>query len=84
MPQCATGFAWIQSWHGAQTMSVLRRILAMRAAHAGWPGPGFPSSWTGDLVNCHRGAGLAEFAFPLRSRAEQLLAGDADPDGTGR
>src|SRR5271157_3047926 len=40
---CATGFAWIQSWHGAQTMSVLRRIFAMRAAHAGWPGPGFPS-----------------------------------------
>ena len=40
---CATGFAWIQSWHGAQTMSVLRRIFAMSAAHAGWPGPGFPS-----------------------------------------
>jgi len=32
---CATGFAWIQSWHGAQTMSVLRRFFAMRAAHAG-------------------------------------------------
>src|SRR5205823_9303402 len=41
---CATGFAWIQSWHGAQTMSVLRRILAMSAAHAGWSGPGFPSA----------------------------------------
>ena len=39
---CATGFAWIQSWHGAQTMSVLRRIFAMSAAHAGWPGPDSP------------------------------------------
>ena len=41
---------------GAQTMSVLRRIFAMRAAHAGWPGPGFPSSlrpvtwWTATVV----------------------------------
>ena len=41
---CATGFAWIQSWHGAQTMSVLRRIFVMRAAHAGCPGSGFPRS----------------------------------------
>src|SRR5271165_6915149 len=41
---CATGFAWIQSWQTAQTMSVLRRFFAMRAAHAGWPGPGFPSA----------------------------------------
>ena len=37
-------------------MSVLRRIFAMRAAHAGWPGPGFPSSlrpvtwWTVTVV----------------------------------
>ena len=37
-------------------MSVLRRIFAMRAAHAGWPGPGFPSSlrpvtwWTATVV----------------------------------
>src|SRR5690242_315852 len=30
---CGTGFAWIQSWQGAQTMSVLRRIFAMRTAH---------------------------------------------------
>ena len=29
------------SWHAAQTMSVLRRIFAMRAAHAGWPVPAF-------------------------------------------
>ena len=50
----------------AQTMSVLRRIFAMRAAHAGWPGPGFPSVFeAGDLVDCHRGAGLAELALPF-------------------
>src|ERR1700757_3307048 len=30
----ATGVAWMWSWHPGQTMSVLRRILAMRAAHA--------------------------------------------------
>src|ERR1700745_1210510 len=53
---CATGLAWIQSWHGAQTMSVLRLIFAMRVAHAGWPGPGFPRSvrpvtwWTATVV----------------------------------
>ena len=53
---CATGLAWTCSWQEAQTMSVLRRILAMRAAHAGWPGPGFPSSlrlvtwWTATVV----------------------------------
>lgn len=40
----ATGFAWIQSWHAAQTTSVLRRIFAMRSAHAGWPDPGSPST----------------------------------------
>src|SRR6266704_1628679 len=40
---CATGFAWIQSWHGAHTTSVLRRVFAMSTAHAGWPGPGVPS-----------------------------------------
>jgi hypothetical protein len=27
--------AWIESWQGAQTMSVLRRFLAMSCAHAG-------------------------------------------------
>jgi len=41
---CAAGFAWIWSWQAAQTMSVLRRILAMRAAHAGCPGPGSRAS----------------------------------------
>jgi hypothetical protein len=40
---CVTGFAWMTSWQGWQTTSVLRRLLAMRAAHAGWPGPGVPS-----------------------------------------
>ena len=56
----ATGLAWIYSWHAAQTMSVLRRIFAMRAAHAGWPGPGFPSSlrpvtwWTATVCRSRR------------------------------
>ena len=57
---CATGFAWIQSWQVAQMMRVLLRIFAMRAAHAGWPGPGCPSALqAGDLVDCHRRAVLA-------------------------
>ena len=53
---CATGFAWIQSWHAAQTTRVLRRVFAMSAAHAGWPGPGSPSAlrpvtwWTATVV----------------------------------
>lgn len=53
---CAAGFAWIQSWQAAQTMSVLRRILAMRTAHAGCPGSGSPSGlrpvtwWTVTVV----------------------------------
>ena len=44
------------SWHPAQTTSVLRRMRAMSAAHAGWPGPGFPSAlrpvtwWTATVV----------------------------------
>ena len=62
----------------------MRRIFAMRAAHAGWPVFGFPSSRIlGDLVDCHRGAGLAEFAFPLAEPREQLPAGDADSDRDG-
>ena len=67
-----------------QTMSVLRRIFAMRAAHAGWPGPGFPEFLeSGDLVDCHRGAGLAELAFPLAEPLDQLPAGVGGP-GPGR
>src|SRR5215469_2842497 len=54
----ATGVAWMCSWHGAQTMSVLRRIRAIRAAHAGLPGPGLPRSasaaiwWTATVAPC--------------------------------
>jgi hypothetical protein len=29
----------------------------------------------GDLVNCHRGAGLAELAFPFAEPGDQLPAG---------
>ena len=55
---CVTGFAWMYSWHAAQTMRVLRRIFAMSAAHAGWPGPGLPrwlsaaTWWTVTVVPC--------------------------------
>ena len=35
---------------------------------------------SGDLVDYHRGAGLAEFAFPLAEPRKQFLAGAADPD----
>ena len=56
----ATGFAWMWSWQEAQTMSVLRRIFAMRDAHAGlarsWPAE---AGEPGDLVDSHRCAVLA-------------------------
>ena len=52
-----TGFAWIRSWHGAQTMSVFRRILAMRAPTRAVPArsaelaePG--TWWTSTVVPC--------------------------------
>jgi hypothetical protein len=41
----------MRSWHAAQTLRVLRRILAMRAAYAGCPGPGFPSALRCDIVS---------------------------------
>ena len=37
----------------------------------------------GDLVNCHRGTGLAQLAFPLTQPHEQLLTGDANRDRGG-
>ena len=37
-----TGWAWMTSWQAAQTTRVLRRLVAMSAAHAGWPGPAVP------------------------------------------
>ena len=44
----------------------------------------FPEfSEAGNLVDCHRGAGLAEFAFPLAEPREQFLAGDAGRDRGG-
>ena len=33
----------------------------------------------GDLVNCHRGPGLAEFAFPCEEPSEQFLARERAP-----
>ena len=37
----------------------------------------------GDLVNCHRGAGLAKLALPLSEPREQFRAGNADRDRGG-
>ena len=68
----------------AQTTSVLRRILAMSAAHAGWPGPGFPSAlrpvtwWTATVVPVSQSSHIR-----LRSRLDQLLAGIGNPGGRG-
>ena len=60
----------------AQTMRVLRRIFAMRAAHAGWPGPGFPSSlspatwWTATVAPVSQSSHSR-----LRSRVTSSLRG---------
>ena len=80
----ATGVAWMCSWHAAQTMSVLRRIFAMRAAHAGWPGPGFPSSlrrvtwWTATVVPVSQSSHSR-----LRSRLISCLRGEGAGAGAG-
>ena len=37
----------------------------------------------GDLVDCHRGAGLAELAYPFAEPSDQLLAGIGNPGGRG-
>ena len=37
----------------------------------------------GDLVDCHRGAVLAQLAYPLGEPVDQLLAGVADPGRGG-
>ena len=81
---CATGFAWIQSWQAAQTMSVLRRIFAMRAAHTGWPGPGAPSSlrpatwWTATVVPVSQSSHSR-----LRSRDSSSVRGTRTGTGAG-
>ena len=80
----ATGFAWMWSWQAAQTMSVLRRILAMRAAHAGWPGPGLPrlaspaTWWTATVAPCSHSSHRR-----LRSRGISSLRGTVTGTGAG-
>ena len=64
-------------------MSVLRRIFAMSAAHAGWPGPGLPSSLSPETSYRHRDPGLAEPAFPLAEPSDQLFPGRGNLDGHG-
>ena len=81
---CVTGFAWMTSWQGWQTTRVLRRFLVMRAAHAGWPGPGAPSRaslatwWTSTTVPCPHSSHLR-----LRSRQISSLRGSGTGTGTG-
>src|SRR5689334_25398099 len=54
--------------------------LAPHFRHEGGP-RGLAWSWSpefleaGDLVDCHRGAGIAELAFPFTEPSYQLLAG---------
>jgi hypothetical protein len=62
--------------------------LAPHSGHEGGP-RGLARSWlpeffeAGDLVDSHRGAGLAQLAFPFAEPGEQLLAGDAGRDRGG-
>ena len=57
-------------------MRVLRRIFAMSAAHAGWPGSGLPrlaspaTWWTATVVPCSHSSHL-----PSAEPGDQLLAG---------
>src|SRR4249920_3213431 len=59
--------------------------LAPHPGHEGGP-RGLARFWSseffeaGDLVDYHRGAGLAQLAFPFAEPHEQLLARDADRD----
>ena len=81
---CVTGVAWMTSWQGRQTTSVLRRFLAMRAAHAGWLGPGVPSRaslaiwWTATVAPCSHNSHLC-----ARSRWISSLRGVGTRTGTG-
>ena len=65
-------------------MRVLRRIFAMRAAHAGWPGPGVPRSaslatwWTATVVPCSHSSHRR-----LRSRRISSLRGVRTGTGAG-
>jgi hypothetical protein len=81
---CVTGVAWMTSWQGWQTTSVLRRFLAMRAAHAGWLGSGVPSRaslaiwWTATVAPCSHSSHLR-----VRSRWISSLRGVGARTGTG-
>ena len=63
-------------------MSVLRRIFAMRGGR-GLARSRCPELFeAGDLVNCHRGAGLAELA-PLAEPRETSVRGTRTGTGAG-
>ena len=79
-----TGVAWMAWWQGRQTTRVLRRLLAITASHAGWPGPGLPNRaslatwWTG-----HRAVPLAQLAPAHAEPVDQLLARCGHRDRNG-
>ena len=65
-------------------MRVLRRFLATRAAHAGPARPGLAElGESGDVVDCHRGAVIAQLAPPPAEPVGQLLARGMDRDRGG-
>ena len=64
------------SWQAAQTTRVLRRLVAMSVAHAGWPGPAGPEAGElADLVHQHLARFAAQLAPPGQEPVDQLLAG---------
>ena len=70
----ATGVPWwMMSWQGRQTMRVLRRILAMRVAHGGWPGP--VGSWASLRIwcTCTLSGSWQSSHLPRRSRVMSSL-----------
>src|ERR1019366_3686932 len=77
--QAAAGFPpWMAWWQGAQTMSVLRRIFAIRTAQAGGclPAGRGEIGQLADLVGFHRGPLAAPLAFASQEPGDQLPAAD--------
>ena len=70
-----TGWVWMTSWQAAQTTRVLRRLVAMSAAHGGWPDPGSQAGELADLVHQHLARFAAQLTPPGQESVDQLLAG---------
>ena len=77
---CVTGSrGWVVA--AAQTMSVLRRIFAMSAAHAGCPGPGLPSSASPGPGGRPPWPRARIARMPFEEPVDQFLARSGDPGG---